>query len=66
MNVAVGRTTESKPQRRGRLSKSDQVFHHVAEGSSRTPKRKVVARATTAEKVIPFDDDEDGFEQFNN
>jgi methyl-accepting chemotaxis protein len=63
-NMSVGQTG-AKPQRRRQLSQSDQVFHHVAEGSKSVPERKVVAK-TTAEKVIPLDDDQDGIEQFNN
>lgn len=44
----------TKPQDRG-FGQSDHTFHQIAEDE------------TTAEKVIPFDDDHgDGFEQFNN
>ncbi|MBN2314539.1 MAG: hypothetical protein JXM79_11460 [Sedimentisphaerales bacterium] len=58
--------TGAKPQRRRQLSKSDQVFHRVAEGSKSAPTKKAVAKTTVAEKMIPLDDDQEGFEQFNN
>jgi methyl-accepting chemotaxis protein len=64
-NTGVGITTGSRPQIRGRLGKSDQVFHNVAAGSTSAPERKVVAKAT-AERMIPLDDDQDGLEKFNS
>jgi methyl-accepting chemotaxis protein len=63
-NVGVEKTGAGL-QRRGRFGKSDQVFHRVAEGSTSRTETHVGGR-TTAEKMIPMNDDEDGFERFNN
>jgi methyl-accepting chemotaxis protein len=63
-NMSVERSG-AKLRGRGRFGKSDQVFHRVAEGSTGASKSHVAVRAT-AEEMIPLDDDQDGFDRFNN
>ncbi len=56
----------STPGKRSRLGKSDHVFHHVADGLSRKAETKV-AVGSTAEKMIPLDDDgSDDLREFNS
>jgi methyl-accepting chemotaxis protein len=64
--TSTGKTTEPKSQKQHLLGKSDQVFHHVANGPTRRVETKVAASAA-AEKAIPLDDDgSDDFKEFNS
>ena len=59
------KTSERKPQTKRRFGKSDHVFHQVAGGAIKKVKAKV-AVGSTAEKVIPLDDEgSEGFKEFN-
>jgi methyl-accepting chemotaxis protein len=59
-------TASAKPKKKHQFGRSDQVFHHVANGGSKRTKTKVAARAT-AEKMIPLNDDDcDDLREFNS
>jgi methyl-accepting chemotaxis protein len=65
-NTTIANTAGPGPSGHHQLGKSDQVFHHVADGGSRQVRRKATARAT-AEKVIPLDNDNrDDLKEFNS
>ena len=60
------KTSEHKPKTKRRFGKSDHVFHQVAGGTVKRPETKVSV-GSTAEKMIPLDDDGgDDFKEFNS
>jgi methyl-accepting chemotaxis protein len=65
-NTTVASPAGPRPSKQHQLSKSDHVFHQVANGGSQRTKTKVAARAT-AEKMIPLSDDDcDDLREFNS
>ncbi len=65
-STGAKKTSERTSHKQHRLGKSDHVFHHVASGTSKRAERKVPV-GSTAEKMIPLDDDgSDDFKEFNS
>ena len=62
-NTSAVRTAGARPSKQHQLSKSDHVFHNVANGGSQRARAKVAVKAT-AEKMIPLNDDD--LSEFNS
>jgi len=65
-DAGATKTSEHKPKTKRRFGKSDQVFHQVAGGTVKRAETKVSV-GSTAEKMIPLDDEgSEDFREFNS